>query len=474
MPTVNEHDVIVVGGSPSGVAAAICAAREGASVLIVERNCFLGGQSVATMVVQWEKRAFINNLGAVATRGIAKEMIDRIIALGGSDTLWEGPPGCEEMRGGEEYLDVEAIKITLLRMCLEEKIDILFDTLLVDVVMDQTSKDPKVNGIVIENKSGRQSLTAKVIVDATAYLDVVWHAVGDEGVIVNNVDQRMGAGCYIVFGGVDSSRFIEYVLTEGKCFGYPAMSNPEKVKMHLKTHKMLKYEGFVELLDEAYDKGILDGWPEDVPLPRLLKALWWTGDRWCSPIDYSNKVDALDGWSLSRAEINRQLIDWKMFEIFKLIPGWENAYISRTSFRIGLRETRSLKAVTMLNSEDIFNPNHKRADVVGRSGGHDPGKNKLWKAYPIPYGIMIPEKLNGVICCTRTIGAGDNTALNAHRGITPTIVVGQAAGTAAALAVASNVEPRDVNIKKLQEILRKNDVVLDVETVELDTIPDSY
>ena len=76
MGNFKDHDIIVVGGSPSGVAAAICAAREGASVLLVERNCFLGGQSVATMVVQWEKRAFINHLGAVATRGIAKEMVE--------------------------------------------------------------------------------------------------------------------------------------------------------------------------------------------------------------------------------------------------------------------------------------------------------------------------------------------------------------------------------------------------------------
>ncbi|MHA1891565.1 MAG: FAD-dependent oxidoreductase, partial [Promethearchaeota archaeon] len=118
-PIVKEYDVIVVGGSQSGVAAAVSAAREGVKVLLVERNCFLGGQSVGTMVVQWEKRAFINNLGAVATRGIAKEMLDRIISLDDSDKLWEDPPGCEEMRDGEEWLDVEAIKITLLKMCIE-------------------------------------------------------------------------------------------------------------------------------------------------------------------------------------------------------------------------------------------------------------------------------------------------------------------------------------------------------------------
>ncbi|MFB0522370.1 MAG: FAD-dependent oxidoreductase, partial [Candidatus Bathyarchaeia archaeon] len=165
-PVVREYDVVVVGGSQSGCAAAICAARQGASVLIVERNCFLGGQSVGTMVVQWEKRAFINNFGAVATKGIAKEMLDRILEKGGSDKLWEDPPGCEEMRDGEEWLDVEAIKHTLLEMCLEANVDVLFDTLCVDVMLTEgdESRLPRVNGIIVENKSGRQAIKAKIVV----------------------------------------------------------------------------------------------------------------------------------------------------------------------------------------------------------------------------------------------------------------------------------------------------------------------
>ena len=66
---------------------------------------FLGGQSVYGLVVQWEKGAFINNLGALARRGIAKETLERILAKGGSDGLWHTPPGCIEMRDAEEWLD---------------------------------------------------------------------------------------------------------------------------------------------------------------------------------------------------------------------------------------------------------------------------------------------------------------------------------------------------------------------------------
>ena len=122
----------------------------------------------------------------------------------------------------------------------------------------------------------------------------------------------------------------------------------------------------------------------------------------------------------------------------------------------------------MITTKDVFDPDHDRPDAIGRSGGHDTGENNLRKAYPIPYGALVPKYLDGVLCCTRAIGVEPPFALDAHRGITPTIVVGQAAGTAAALAASNNIEPRDVDVQELRRILRENDVVLDVETIKLD------
>ncbi|MHA1892404.1 MAG: FAD-dependent oxidoreductase, partial [Promethearchaeota archaeon] len=391
-----------------------------------------------------------------------------------SDKLWEDPPGCEEMRDGEEWLDVEAIKITLLKMCIESGVDLLFDTLVVGVMNDDSRGAPNVSGVIIENKSGRQAIKGKIIIDASAYLDVVWFATGHDGVIINKVADRIDPGWYTVFGGVDSKKFMDWVIETKPCTGYPSLKNPDKVRYHLSTGRLLLYNGFANILDEAYDKGLLEDWPDESSLPIRLNIKWWGKDRWCTSIDAMRELDGLDGWDLSRGELKRQLIDWQVYQIMKLVPGWEESYLSRTSSRIGLRETRILKAVYMLTKDDIFNPDHDREDAIGRSGAHDPGKNKLRKAYPIPYGIMIPEKLNGVICCSRAIGAADRVALNAHRGITPTIVVGQAAGTAAALSIKSGVEPRNVDLKALRKILRDNDVVLDVETLELDTIPDRY
>lgn len=480
-PVFRRVNVCVVGGSPSGVAAAVCAARNGASVLLLERNPYLGGQSVATMVTQWEKRAYINNLGAVCTRGIAKEFLDAIVAKGESDRLWEDPPGSEEMRDGEEWLDPESIKVTLVEFCSAAGVDVLWNTLVVDVILDEDASAPKVEGVIIENKSGRQAVLADVVVDASADLDVVWRAVGEEGVIVNPVEERIPGGIYTYYGGVDNGTFVEYCLSSGTVQGYPRFSNPHKVRRHLRTDRLILLQGFMDIVEQAAQEGLLKPLDEMWQRSDLLRkgsrrtlSMKWVGrDRWIGRGSFLSlkPFDMTLAEETTECEMLLLRAGHYILPILKKIPGWEHAYVARTAQRVGRRETRVLRAVTMLGKEDIFEPDHDRADAIGRSGAHDPGKNRLWKAYPIPYGMLVPQRLDGVICAARALGFKDRVALDAHRGITPTIVVGQAAGTAAALAVRKGVEIRDVHLAELRRILRRADVVLDVKTRDLDTVP---
>jgi len=468
-----------VGGSQSGCAAAICAARHGATVQLVERFGFLGGQSIYSSVVQWEKRAFINNLGAVATRGIAKEMVERIVAKGGSDGLWNTPPGCIEMRDGEEWLDVEAIKLTLIEMCQEANVELLFHTMATDVMVTrQDSRLPKMAGVIFENKSGRFAITANIVIDATADLDLVWRAIGEQGCEMRDPKDRMASGFYVWFGGIDNEAFVAYLLKAPGQRGYPDPSMyPDKVRQHLREEKLVYSRGFHEILSKANQLGLLR------PVEEVLSEIGATPfeslyvkyvghGRWCCAFLGLRNLNLLDTWELTQYEVFRIRLTNLMLPVMKLIPGWENCYIARTNAYMGSRESRYLKAVSMLREEDIFSPQDEsiptRPDTVGRSGAHDPGKNRLRIAYPIPYGTIVPAKLDGVLCCTRAVGALPPVALDAHRGIVPTIVVGQAAGTAAALAVKTGVEPRDVNLKQLQDALRKDNVVLDAETIDSD------
>lgn len=481
IPVFRRVDVCVVGGSPSGVAAAVCAARNGASVLLLERNSFLGGQSVGTMVTQWEKRAYINNLGAICTRGIAKEFLDAIVARGESDRLWEDPPGSEEMRDGEEWLDPESIKLTLIEFCEAAGVDVLWSTLVVDAVVSEEDSAPRVGGVIIENKSGRQAVLADVVVDASADLDVVWNAVGEEGVIVNPVEERIAGGIYTYYGGVDNGTFIEYCLASDTVQGYPRFSNPDKVRRHLRTDRLILLRGFANIVEQAAEEGLLEPFDEIRQRSGLFQegrgitlSMKWVGrDRWIGRGSFLSlkPFDMTRAEEVTECEMLLMRAGHYMLPILQKIPGWEHAYVDRTAQRVGRRETRVLRAMTMLGKEDIFDPDHDRPDAIGRSGAHDPGKNRLWKAYPIPYGMLIPQELDGVICAARALGFRDRVALDAHRGITPTIVVGQAAGTAAALAAKADVEVRDIDLTDLRRVLRQADVVLDVETRDLDTVP---
>lgn len=478
IPVIDDLDVLIVGGSPSGVAAAVAAGRQGVNVLLVERYGFLGGQSVFSSVTQWEKRAFINNLGAVATRGIAKEMIDRIISLGNSDGLWETPPGSKEMRDGEEWLDVEDIKIVLMRMCEEAGVEILFHTLAVDVIVKpETNNDrmnlPRLEGVIFENKTGRFAYRAQTIVDATADVDLVWRAVGDQGVRMVPPDQRINASFYVYFGGIDSAKFVEWILKQENLKTYPNIDNPEKVKRHLEESKLIKLGNFEDLVEKADEMGFfteLEEIYENEGIIVMIKpGMKWVGqDRWCVSFGSLKNVNLLDVWELSQYERIRTKIEHLGLKIMRLLPGWENSYISRTNVHMGQRQTRSLRANYMLTKKDIFKPDHDRPDVIGRSNAHDPGKNKLKAAYPIPYGILVPKSLDGCVVCTRAVGCAERTAVGAHRGITPGIVVGQAAGVAAALSSKQHNSPHELNVADIQKVLRDSDVVLDKEVIDLD------
>ncbi len=479
IPIIDKVDVLVVGGSPSGVAAAVSAARNGANVILVERFGFLGGQSVFGLVTQWEKRAFINNLGAVATKGIAKEILDEVVDKGNSDGLWETPPGCPEMRDGEEWLDVHDIKLTLLQFCEEAGVEILFHTMAVDVILEPPTNNerielPRMTGVIFENKTGRFAYKAKTVIDATADLDLVWKGIGEKGCVLEPPGERIGAGFYIYYGGVDTKRFIEYVLSTDTVRGYPDPKKfPDKLRKHFEENKLIKLGGFQDIFQKAEEKGLFERVEEIFEpleiIAMLSLGMKWVGrDRWCVPLTGIQGVNLLDLWELSKYEAMRTKLEDAALHIVREIPGWEDAYIDRENLYMGSRQTRILKAKYMLTKKDIFDPDHERKDVIGRSGAHDPGKNKLEKAYPIPYGIIVPEKLDGTLVCCRSVGCAERKAIDAHRGITPTMVVGQAAGTAAALSVKNKKSPHNIDLDQLKEKLKDQNVLLDLETVEFD------
>jgi hypothetical protein len=150
------------------------------------------------------------------------------------------------------------------------------------------------------------------------------------------------------------------------------------------------------------------------------------------------------------------------------IPGWEHAFLDRSVSAIGFRQTRIPIGIYQLKREDITE--HRQfEDVVGRHTGHDVGRNVKGGefGYDIPYRILVAEKIDGLLFGARAVSAESDdkdehlTALNSHRGISSTMIVGHAIGVAAALCIEHGIEPRDVDVAELQATLRDQDVVLD-------------
>ncbi|MHA1683370.1 MAG: FAD-dependent oxidoreductase [Promethearchaeota archaeon] len=509
-PVIANVDVVVVGGSQSGVAAAISCARaakqlgkDAPKILLVEQNTYLGGQSVTNMVTQWEIPAFRQNVGKWQIRGIGLEMVGRIVSFGGSDKLWEdlvslnGQDGVEwpflgndRFLCGEESLNVEAIKIALQEMCLDEGIELLLDTRAVAAIETKTPPEALSNeglgalpgskpatkvlkqaaGTIVEYNTGRGAIIASQVIDATANGTFCWWLGGEAGCTVNPAKNRGLTQSYIWIGGVNMDEFIDWVLSLPDSVFETYPDNKEQIQKHVETGRLVWFKS----------RGI--GKPEEVfneadeveDLDILFKANFVVGGfymKWVGNYPGHGvfaldgpyyREDSLDGKIWTSEHIRNLYGSWGMFRIFRHIPGCKHAYIARTCERMGLRTTRVPKGIYTITGKDLAD-HAEKVDAIGVGDWHDRshlGEEGVW-GYHVPLRALIPNVIDGLTFCARAVSF-DPAAMNAHRGIGTTIVCGQGAGVASAVAFANGIQPRQVNPMTVQKLLRMQDVVLEI------------
>ena len=157
---VKEVDVVVAGGGLAGVCAAAAAARAGARTLLVERNVFAGGNATAGL----ERSVcnyFHDTKHELVVGGCPLEFIERLVALGAASKNWSG-------NRGHIVFDVELGKLALDQMLEDAEVDVLYDTLAADAIVE----GDRLRGIIVQNRSGRQAILAGCVVDATGDADV--------------------------------------------------------------------------------------------------------------------------------------------------------------------------------------------------------------------------------------------------------------------------------------------------------------
>jgi len=426
------HDVLVVGGGNAGCAAALAAARNGARTLLVERYGFLGGTATAAMVGPW--MTFHDGRERIVG-GIAQEIVERLTARGAS-------PG--HVHDASDYVatvtpfDPEAHKALLFEMMAEAGVDLLLHA----YVLDALCSDTRVVGARFATVGGLREEFAAVTIDATADAFVAASA----GVEMAQGDARgrvQPASLMFRLSHVDLARTAAYVR-----------ERPEQMRSSLAAEErtagsLSAVAGLYELWERARAHG-------EVDVPRELVSFFATPypDEVTVNMTRVTGIDPLDPDDLTRAEVAARAQVTQLVAFFRRhVPGFEACRLAATATQIGIRESRRIVGEYVLMREDVLEA-RTFDDAVARSAYpidiHNPSGSgttthrlPAGASYEIPYRCLVPRAVDGLLVAGRCIST-THEALASTR-LTPTVMtLGQAAGTAAALAAAAGIRPRDV------------------------------
>jgi len=445
IPIAAEADVVVCGGGPGGLPAAIAAARHRVSVLLIERYGFLGGLATAGLVAPILGHTARGGILPIV-EGLLREIVERMHTLGGAPSWLEA---CQEW--GVRF-DAEAFKYVSDVMVQEAGVNLLLHTLVTDAVVESG----QITGLVIESKSGRQAVAGKLVIDATGDADVAYRAGAPtrQGRDFDGCVQSMGS--FVHIGGISELGEEEHAVAV------------EKVQQAMAEGHLRFYNANFGNINTMY---------RDHFSPNMTRA---TGD----PTDVRD---------LTRAELALRREAWRLIQLLRVeAPGFEGCYVRATSPQIGARESRQIVGDYVLTGHDV-REGRKFDDAIARGSWwidiHCPlGQSypvhlcvvecsrqescPFWLAehdrsmlaredlyppdddwYDIPYRCLTPKRIDNLLVSGRCISA-THQAMAGARVMGTCMAIGQAAGTAAAMAVRDGVRPQDVDVDELRRVLR--------------------
>lgn len=449
-------DVAVIGGGVSGVAAALAAARRGASVYLVEWEEFLGGTAVSGLgILSYKDRAWDTVVG-----GIAQELIDRLEEFHGS--LGHNP--CPILNSLTP-VNAALVRLILFEMCQESGVHLLLGCAPVDAIVEEA----RLRRVQICGKGEWMEIEASVFIDATGDGDVCEMACipYEKGEADGELQPPT-----LVFGvsGVEKEKLLQYAEA------HPSeVDTPEGYEMKVDVEFFRTVRGYNMLgLDALVQKARDAGDYVDVPRDSLSMITHPNEDT----ITFNNTrlihFDGTDLWQLSRGsgEAYRQVEELIKF-IPKYIPGYENAALSFVAPAIGVRETRRFVGRSCLRESDMRS-GEIPADTVALCGynvdihhGQDNGSDLyiVQHGYGIPYGCMVPERIGGVLFTGRTIWV-ERVVFASTRVMSTCMALGEAAGAAAALCVQRKCNPGDVPVEELRQSLLNSGAVLSISSAD--------
>jgi hypothetical protein len=466
-----DGDVVILGGGPGGLPAAVAAARAGYKTVLVERYGVLGGLATTSLMgpffgyapvegrYAYGKKKHIDTAENLVVGGIPVELVRRLQKAGGAFDD-------EHIEWDAIRFDPELFKYVCDEICLDAGVQLIFHAWAVDTLV----RDGKIEAVVVESKSGRQVITGKIFIDATGDADIAAFSgvPFTKGREADGLTQSMGTRFRI--GGVRPRTADE--IEEGN-----------------------------RLVSEAIEQGKLHcrstGWVDEVG--STIRDDEMTPDTTRAAGDGTNVMH------LTRAELKIRRDTMEMITFLKKnVPGFEKAYLVDFPFTVGVRETRQIIGMYRLTDQDVletakhqdtgiakgcwwvdihcpfgyitpWNSRTSLCSVLCRVADFR-GKPCIMKTkypdqlapapflrendhYDIPYGTLVPQKIDNLLISGRCISA-THIAMASTRVIGTCFALGEAAGTAAAVALTDTVAPRDVNVTKLRRQLKSNGAVV--------------
>ena len=434
VPLLAEADVLVCGGGPAGITAACSAARHGARVILIERWPCVGGMATAALVNGWHR----SDRTKVVINGLVEEAGERARKRGWIDQVREFPRTFET-----HWFDPEGMKVVYQEMLDEAGVRTFCYLVAGEPILDEDS----IRGVIVETKEGARAIRARIVIDAT----------GDGDVAAK-------AGLPFDYGRPDDD------LVQGMTMMFRLTGVvPELVNSHsevadqvLALMKRLRDEGKFP----PFNEGAAHSYLHSARAPAVCYNMCPVAGN---PLR-EEELTMLTAISLRQVHAYVEL--WREW-----MPGFAKAKVEQTGFSLGIRESRRIHGLKTLDGQMVVGA-VKQADAIGhgvwmidihdpRGSGHTTYSDQkpetmvpVGQSYHIPLGMC----LNAVIPNLAVVGRCASSTHEGHSSVrvqTHCMVMGQGAGTCAALALASGISMEQVEIGRLQSVLRQDGVYLE-------------
>ncbi len=451
---LDQYDLVVCGGGPSGIPAAISASRAGLKVLLVESTGQLGGTGTSAGVSHLlGARTRDNKKQCVA--GLFKEVTEELFRRGEAidprSIADEAYPPFGWSRGLMEGVPFNPIAMANLldELMLDASVDLLYFTNFVDAVVENN----RITHVILFNKSGMFAVPTQYVVDATGDADVAARS-----------------GCITTKGRAEDG-----LMTPASLIFHVDQVDQEVTKQYIYETKSNRFR---EIIKDLRDKGIWN-FPYDI---FISVQLYEKGTMMINTTRICD-VDGTDGRSVSKGMMQGRKEMHELMSIMRAyIPGFENARIRSVAPSLGIRETRRIQGEFIYTVEDVL-AEKEFDDTIGFSGygwdlpdprrpshqpiGEDASKQIKRLYTPIPYRCLVPAPIENVICPGRAISV-ERDVLGPLREQGPCYAMGHASGLATVQALQQGgLSYKEIDVEALREELRVHGGIVDWEAIAL-------